>query len=202
MAFQSVPVTAEIVITYTGQGSTMVNVLAALLPGGYSLADVVNLAANVDDEVGDSWRPIQTDEVTYVNTVVRGLEFINDVEATNNGRAGLGGIAGPGPPGNVTFAVKKSSGFTGRSARGRVYWIGMPRASLGTNRNLLEPAAVTEIVLAVETMRARILTAGWTPVIISRFSGGVERETGVTFNWLGSAAVDDEVDSQRRRLLS
>jgi len=201
MAFQSVPQTAEIVVRYTGQGSNMVNVMAARLVGGYSLSDVELLAGAVDAVVGLQWLAIQTDEVTYVQTNVRGLELINDVEAVNDDNTGPGALTAVGLPGNATVAIKKQSGLTGRSARGRLYWIGLTNLNLQVDKNKLDAVAVNAIEFALEATRTAILGVGWTPVIVSRFLDGVLRPTGATFNWINTEAVNFDVDSQRRRLL-
>lgn len=202
MVFQPLPDTAEIVIKYTGFGSNMFNVLAAHKAGGYDLADLESLAAAVDALVAADWLEIQTEDVSYVSTTVRGLASENDLEATDVTSAGPGEVVDIGMSGNVTFAIKKASGFTGRSARGRLYWIGMSRGQLSANKNRVDATAVAAIVAACELMRGGIVTEGWTPVIVSRWANGVKRApTGEVFPWNSSVAVDDEVDSQRGRLL-
>ena len=201
MAFQAVPDAAEAVITYTQNDSVMKTVLHAFKPGGYNLADLTVLASAVDLAVAASFLPIQTVEVGYNFTTVRGLAFENDQEVVDATSAGLGGVAGPGLPSSVTFSIKKSSGLTGRSARGRLYWIGLLATNLAPNENQLDVAAQVAAVAAVDAMRAAIGATVWTPAIVSRFSGGVPRTTGVTFTWTTTTSVNTNVDSQRRRLL-
>jgi hypothetical protein len=200
MAFQKVQESAEIVIAYTGSGSNMVNVVGAHKVGGYVLADLTSMAAAVDAMVTLEWLPIQTNDVTYVSTTVRGLDKENDLEAVDATGTAAGGDIEKGEPGNVTIAIKKASGFTGRSARGRLYWIGMISSALGTDLNIVDPTPLAEIVAAVDDLRLTIIAEGWLPVIISRFAGGVKRTDGAVFSWLTSTAVGNTVDSQRRRL--
>ena len=200
MAFQSVPQTAEIVIKYEGNQVDSVNVLQAKLTGGYSLTDLEDLADAVDASIVADWLPIQTQDQAYISTTVRGLEFINDQETINTDGAGAGGNAVKGLPGSVTFSVKKSSGLTGRSARGRMYWIGIPSDKLAGNENQVLSAHVVEIRDAVEDMRLAIAATSWDPVIVSRFLDGSPRATGAVFNWIATVAVNENVDSQRRRL--
>ncbi len=203
MVFQPVTDTAEIVIKYNGYGSDMVNVLAAAKSGGYDLADLTALAAAVDALVAADWLEIQTEDVAYVSTTVRGLANQNDFEVVNSDTAGAGELVEIGMSGNVTVSIKKESGFTGRSARGRIYWIGMVRSQLSANKNRVDGTALALIETKLELMRTGIVTAGWTPVIISRFSEGVQRTpVALTFPWISSTAINDEVDSQRRRLLN
>lgn len=200
MAFQSVPQTAEIVISYEGNQITSNNVLQAKKTGGYNLSDLEELAAAVDASIVADWLPLQTLDQDYISTTVRGLEFANDQETVNNDGTGPGTIADAGLPGNVTFSVKKSSGLTGRTARGRMYWIGIPDTKLAANENRLTSTYVGEVEDAVEAMRAAIDATTWFPVIVSRFLDGQPRATGAVFPWIATVAVNENIDSQRRRL--
>jgi hypothetical protein len=201
MAFQAVPDTVEIVVEYTQNGSTMNNVMHAEKVGGYGLVPIQTLAAAVDAAVAASWLPIQTVEAFYTRTTVRGLAVENDIEWTNSVSSGVGGSATAGLPGNVTLSVKKFSALTGRSARGRMYWIGLTGAMLSPNENVLNAADVVAIETAIEAVRLAIQASPFLPVIVSRFTAGAARPVGVTFDWLGSIAVDLNVDSMRTRLL-
>ena len=201
IAFQAVPDTAECVVEFLGNTVVSKNVFHAEKPGGYDLADLTILAGVVDTAVGAAWLGQMSQDVSYIQTLVRGLAFENDQEVTSNSSAGPGSIVGGVLPGNVTYAVKKSSGKTGRSARGRLYWIGLTVNQLGPNENLLTQAASDDIVANVESMRGSIAASIWNAVIVSRFQDNVKRPFGVTFPWIGSSAVDLEVDSMRPRLL-
>lgn len=200
MAFQSVPQTAEIVIRYEANQVTSNNVLQAKLTGGYNLTDLEALADAVDAAVVSDWLALQTQDTDYISTTVRGLEFINDKETVNNDGTGAGTVTVSGLPGNVTFSVKKSSGLTGRSARGRLYWIGIPENKLAPNENQLDSTYAGQVEDAVDAMRAAISATDWEAVIVSRFLDGVARTTGATFAWIASVAVNENIDSQRRRL--
>jgi len=200
MAFQPVPNTADIVITYLQNSVQMNNVLQAFLSTQYTLADLQLLADAVDVAVAASWLPIQTLDTNYIRTTVRGLEFENDQEAFADANAGLGANVSPGLPNQVTFVIKKQSGLTGRNARGRVYWIGLPSANLQVDENKLTIGAADQVEAAVDAMRAAISATIWQAVIVSRFKDKVKRATGVVFNWVSSDAVDIDVDTQRPRL--
>lgn len=201
MAFQKVTQTADIIITYLANSVLMQNVLNAFLATPYDLADLQALADAVDAEVAASWLPIQSLDCSYIRTTVRGLEFENDQEATADLNAGPGGNVAEGLPNQVTFSIKKQSGLTGRSARGRLYWIGIPNNDLQLDENKLKIPEADAIEAAVDSMRAAITATDWQAVIVSRFTGGVQRAAGVVFNWVGSDAVNINIDTQRRRLL-
>ncbi len=201
MAFQAVPDAAEIVIEWSGNSKITKNVLAAVKPGGYNLADLTVLADLVDLNIGVSWLAEATNEINYVQTIVRGLAFENDQEVIVNTTAGPGELVSEALPGNVTFSIKKTSGLTGRSARGRIYIIGLADSQLAPNENQLTQAVVDALVFNVESMRGSISGSVWTAAIVSRFSNGLKRDPGTVFTWTGSSAVNNNIDSQRRRLI-
>lgn len=202
MAFQPVVDTAEIDIIYTEHGETLQSVFYGELPGGYILSDLQALAAGVDAQVQGTWKAQQVIEAAYIRTEVRGLAVQNDLIASDNTNAGVGVLLTGALPNNVTLAVKKESGLTGRSARGRCYWIGGAMSGLKTtNENEWSTAYVANIVSAVDSIRNAINAVGlWQAVLVSRFTAGAPRTTGLTFPWISSVAVDEAVDSQRGRL--
>jgi len=202
MAFQSVPDTVEIDIIYTMNSVPAQNTFYAELVGGYVLANLVALAAGIDGQVQGTWKAQQVSEAVYLRTEVRGLAVENDITASDNTNTGAGGFVGAPMPNNVTLSVKKESGLTGRSARGRNYWIGIPHNQLTpADENLLEAVYVTAVEAAVDSIRTQInALAGWVPVLVSRFAGGSLRTTGVTFPWISTTCVDARIDTQRGRL--
>lgn len=203
MAFQRVPNTAEVAVIYTLNGIVCQNVFYGEFAGGYSLLDLQVLAGAVDAAVGVGWLPDQPAEATYLRCEVRGLDTEFDLFTTDNTSTGVGTDVIPSLPNNVTFSIKKISGLTGRSARGRSYWIGIPRDKLkGTDENELTTAYTALIVANIELIRTTIAAAaGWAAVLVSRVSNGVPRTpTAITFPWVGTVAVDERIDTQRPRL--
>ena len=202
MGFQKVVDTAEINFIFTYHGEIVQNVYYAERPGGYEIGDITSLANHMDLQVGVTWLAEMPLEVSYLRTEVLGLAVENDLLVTDSDNAGPGEDLSPGLPGNVTFSIKKVSGFTGRSARGRTFWIGIPTDKLQTtDENRLTSAYVDAIVANVNVIRAQIpIVTGWQAVLVSRFAGGAKRTEGKTFPWTGSLAVDDVVDTHRNRL--
>ncbi len=202
MPFQAVVDTVEIDIIYTQHAQILQNVFYAKLPGGYVLADLEALAVGIDAQVQGTWKTQQVIEAFYDRVEVRGLAEENDLIATNNTNAGVGGNVNGALPNNVTLSIKKESGRTGRSARGRTYWIGCPQDKLkASDENMFQAAYVTSVTTAVDTIRQQIPSIGlWEAVLVSRFSGGLPRAFGLTFPWVSSVAVNDVVDTQRGRL--
>lgn len=202
MVFQPVVDTAEIDIIYSMNGVPVQNTFYAELPNGYVLSDLENLADGIDSQVQGTWKSQQVAEALYVRTEVRGLALENDLVVTDNTNAGPGVFVGAPVPNNVTISIKKVSPFTGRSARGRCFWIGIPHNQLTpANENVLEALYLADVVTAVDSIRVQINTlALWSPVLVSRFTGGLKRAAGKTFPWINSVSVDNVIDSHRGRL--
>lgn len=200
MPFQRVPETA-IVETLYSQGNKIIEMtFYSRFVGGYSQGDIDTLAFNADNRVGLSFLPIQTAEVAYLRTEVRGLDQINDLFGVNSTEADIGANVSGGLPNQVTYAVQRNAGLTGRSSRGRVYWIGLAVDDLADDENFLVPVEAVSIVGAIDNMRGSLELNGWAAVIVSRVTGGVPRDPAVTFNWENTVGSDERVDTLRGRL--
>nr|CRY95242.1 hypothetical protein [uncultured prokaryote] len=201
MAFQSVPNCAEAVIRGVVNTIPVVNVLNFTKVGGsYNQTDIDALAAVIDAWFADSIMGHTSNQVQYVETVVRGLENLNDYEAQNNDETTFGAVTAAPMPGQVTWVVKHLSGLTGRSARGRTYIWGIPVTSLQADENLISLAAAEDFVEGFDELPPLVAAAGWAHVIVSRFTGNAPRPTGIFFPVVSYAYTDLRLDTQRRRL--
>lgn len=202
MAFQPVIDTVAIEVNYTQGGEPLQNNFYAKLPGGYTLSDLNDLAAQIGATINAFFLPLQVIEAFFARVVVRGLAVPNDLIATNIAFAGAGANTNGALPNNVTLSVKKESGLTGRSARGRIYWIGIGKDNLQTaDENILNTGYVTSVVTAVDKVRIDIAAVGlWEPVLVSRFADGLARDPTITFPWNSTTNVDIIVDTQRGRM--
>jgi hypothetical protein len=179
----------------------MQNNFHAVLEGGYAESDLDDLATAVGAVVDTVWKPLWAEDVNFLYVEVTGLDDETDLHILDNTYAGGGEVTGGFTlPDNVTKAITLRSGFTGRSARGRVFWIGAKAADLSGDENIFTTAALNAWVSAVDDVRAAILVANWTPVIVSRFHNGSKRETGVTQAWTNTGYYDSSVDARRDRL--
>ncbi len=202
MAFQRVPNSAEIAHTFMQQNKITQNTYYAQFAGAYSQSDIQTLADEVDNVFALNFVTEMCSDVIYVRTDVRGLDTENDLEATQNAGTGPGTHIGDSLPNQVTFSIKKSSGLTGRSARGRTYWCGIPSNERDVaNENFLESVYAAAIVNDVDFIRLTIDTIpGWSAVLVSRFANKVARVEGVTFPWATTSNVDLRLDTNRGRL--
>ncbi len=200
MAFQSVPETFELIVQYVCNNVQMVNTFYASKSGGYNSSDL----SDACEVMFDLWEGEMLPQfpVAYILTSVaaRGLEDENDIEALYN-PTDVGGSVGSNPtPNNVAFVVSRRSGLTGRSARGRVYLGPLPQANLQTDENFYSATQAALMVDGLNTIKVNLAVIGLTEVIVSRYSDGVKRATGVTFAVSEYAFTDLRVDSRRDRL--
>lgn len=117
-------------------------------------------------------------------------------------------------PDNVAFALRKVTGRTGRSYRGRIFHFGMPTVALSDPGHLLD-AAVTDIQAAYNNFFVDMasMEAGRQHVVVSRYSGmenvivdgrytrrPIPRASGIFTDVVSISSKDNVLDSQRRRL--
>lgn len=104
----------------------------------------------------------------------------------------------PSEPNNVCICVSFRSAARGRSSRGRNYVSGLGVSDVTGNefdQNLLDNLVDGYSFLISDPID---LTTDW--VIISRFTGGSPRTEGYIYQVQSVVAVDNTIDSQRRRL--
>ena len=199
MAFQSVPNTVEIIAEYAAAGQQIINTFYGHMDTPYSIGDIEALANAVDTAIATYVLPTLTTNVSYIATHVRGLNSAIDLEADANAGAGLGTATGASQANNVTLAVKRSSGFTGRGARGRVYWPTVPSNVVGDGGRV-SSTFQTAVLAALDAIDEAVIASGFVPVIVHRVSAGVPLVPAVVFTVLEWVVVNAVTDSMRRRL--
>jgi hypothetical protein len=198
MAFQRVPDAVEIIVKGVMVGQEIVNTFYATM-AGYALADLETLAAALDTWVHETWAPLMPLNWAYQNVTVRGLNAAVDVEAVGDTNTGDVGNMGVCTANNIAIAIKRSSGFTGRAARGRIYVpIGISGIATGTNNVSVGLAGY--LVDALDAMDDIISANGFLPVIVHRVSAGVPLATAVVYTLVEWVVVNNVLDSMRRRL--
>jgi hypothetical protein len=200
MPFQSVPETAEAVINGEISGQTIANVVGARRVGGYNQTNLDQLASAVNIWVGNFYLPLVANSVNYVQTHVRGLESIIDLESIDATSAGPGTAAGTGNPANASFVITLRTGHTGRSARGRFYMWPFGGSALQTSQTVTTTYAAAAAAALTQLM-TDISSAGWVPVIISRRSLNARRPVGITTTIISATARNVDLDSMKHRLL-
>jgi len=200
MAFQPVPKGAVASIQYTCNGNPMANVLNFEKTGAsYNQSDIDNLALAVAAWALGEYFPLLNVATTGLQVVVRGLAAINDYAATEDLTSGAGTGSGNPVSNQVAYVVKFLSGLTGRSARGRFYTGGFGVSALDTNERFVTTTFRDFIVGAMEELPDAVGAAGWTHCILSRYTGGVKRASGVLFPVTNYTVTDLKTDTVRRR---
>jgi len=201
MPFQSVPDTAIIEVRATNNGIPVENTFYAKFPSQPTAEELEELALNVGTVITEEWLPALPASWVGVEVYAKGLTDIVDNQGSSAIIAGdLGTAAGAPLPNNVTFAVRRTSGLTGRSSRGRIYWMGLVAGHLDANENFITSTVANAFAALCDEVTLAIASSGATEVIVSRYSEGVLREFGVTFPVVGYSWSDLRVDTQRGRL--
>jgi len=200
MAFQPVPNTAQVEMVYDLFGSKVENVYHVRGSGGWTIAELQSLANVFNTWDNDVLKLMRGASACLDRIVARDLtaEIAPGVEVNAHiDPCGSGG--GETQPGNVTVAVKWTTGLVGRSARGRTYHIGLTETM--TVGNALVPTIAANLITAYTSLITRIQGAdpNWQLVVVSRYSNNVRRAQGEVFDII-ACDVDLNLDSQRRRL--
>lgn len=202
MAFQSCPGIAELVFHFTSVSCPMANVLHFYKTGGsYTPTDIDVLATAGDDWAAASYLPLIHEGVTYLDATARGLENEIDSSSVDSGGTGPGTATGFALVNSNTFCATLRTGFTGKSARGRFY-------AMPTVEDSLENAAqftstyTAGVVAALLDLKTTLAADGWNMCVLSRVSGGVKRSTGIATLVTTVEARNNDVDSQRGRLIA
>jgi len=201
MPFVPVPATVKVSWFYTYNGQPCMNRLyvstPATLPDQATCQVIANAAA--------SWWTGNCQALVPATCALRLVEAISVAEqngpsATFSAGLPASGTNGqPSMPGNVTLAVSLRTGLTGRSARGRWFWVGIGEGQVLDNNVAAGPAA--SITAALDSLISTITGLSSFPVVVSFISNGVPRVGGpVKFIINDAILVDTVVDSQRGRL--
>lgn len=157
------------------------------------------LAGKIDDWMNDSMLPILGTQYNYVRTTVTGLTFEEDLFAEITLSAGAGAAPGDPLPNNAAFCVKRSSGLTGRSARGRVYIGGLTTSMMDSTNTVLSTFS-DGLVDALNLLCDPAFATDWQHVVWSYSHDGAPRGTAFPYGLDQYVAVNLILDSQRRRL--
>lgn len=205
MAYQRVPETVAIVYVMDLNSHEYGYRFYAKKSGGYDQAALTALATTMDAAGGGQFAGIQSAGDAYLRTEIIGLDAENDLSASNNNNAVIGSIGYYPLPMNVAFCITQRSGYSGRSARGRFYFAGIPRSfrqDIVNQTDLLYSVYADAILAVVDGIRSAIQGLGiWDPVLVSRYHDGAKRDEAVLFPWLTSEYRTLKLASQRRRLV-
>lgn len=199
MTYQIVPNCAEVSVIGTLDGQQCVNTYFYEHAAGWGLGELQALASAIDSVVASNQLIICSANYEYLRTEARDLRSPVGFIATEDAGAGVGSKGGAPVPNNVAISVKRSSGLTGRSARGRVYF------PVTTDGNMSAPNVISDVfhdaVLGLLNSFDTIAdSVDWTAVIVSRIGVGTSPVLAVVYTLAEWVIVNNVVDSMRRRL--
>lgn len=200
MAFIPVPNVSQVTLKMSYFSQTIVNTLYFLKSGGFSGTDLADLANAAAQWWGDNMVSALSTDITLFAAEARDI-------STESGPVSEffpvtpipGTVASPGLPGNVAWTIQFKTGFAGRSFRGRNYISGI--AETGASGNQIALSIAADIVAAYVVLNSDLNTVlAVQHVVVSRFTGGAPRTTGIATAVETYGYFDLFLDSQRRRL--
>lgn len=201
MGFVPVPNTVQVEVVYELDSQVVENVLYFEMTSAPTLTEVNALLDEIRAAIVDQLLPLLHNSiqlVRLVGTLLTEIDSFGSILTVVPAVPG-GNSTSTSLPNNATFAVQFATALRGRSFRGRNYVPGIPATARGTP-NLLTSAFRDDILDAYQTICQAPASDGWTHVVVSRSSGGVDRAEGVTTPVTAYTAADLTLDSQRRRL--
>jgi len=191
--------TARIIMSYTQAGQQVANQFYAQFPTQPDKDDLSALALVLKNWYLDFQQPLQTVSVSLVRIELTDITEEAGEQVTYTAGLPLSGDeSATSLPNSVTVSVKLTTGFSGRSKRGRQYWIGLVGAQMA-DPNHITGGMVTSLQTAYSALIDAISDAGWKMVVASFVSGGAPRLTAELTEII-SSSVNSTIDNQRRRL--
>lgn len=200
MGFQPVPNTVSAEFVHWNGESYSENVLHFKFTAQPGIADMEDLASDLR-----AWYAAGPNMYKPANIFLSKI-IVKDLSAQNApGIEYTAGLPLPGQEGtyhslpmNATCAVKVLTGMRGRSYRGRIYHIGLCQEQVIGDK--LSAPVMTNLTNAYASLLTAITSVDAAWVVVSRWSGGLPRATGITTQ-VTAVQIDQVVDSQRRRLM-
>jgi hypothetical protein len=198
--FIPVPFTLKIELRYTCFGQKIENVVYFSRVTQWTEEDAQAMGAGLvnwfDTNMAGVMPPALSLNAVRMTNMESASAFAMDY---TTGLPIAGEAESPPLPMNVTASIKLSTAGRGRSYTGRSYWPVM--LSNYVTGNTLTPVARTNIKNAWEALRvlSPAGTFGANLSVVSFTTNGALRTEGITTN-VTAVSVDENVDSQRRRL--
>lgn len=205
MPFVPVALTAEVELRFLLANQRCENTLYFRKETSWTATDLNNLGLNVIAWWLTNMAPNISTEVELREAYCTSLASATAPAATvPAGTGDAGTFAGAADANNVSLAISFRTDVRGRSARGRNYVIGLPKTEVVQSQ--INGSLVDDIVAAYDVLRTAPPVPADDWVVVSRFSGvdgeghPIPRAAGVVNIITAVLAVDNTVDSQRRRL--
>jgi hypothetical protein len=199
--FIPVPNTSQVELIYSAGAYSLENVLHVHKGSPYSLADLQAQRAVFDTWDNTYWKLGRPSFVSLARIHSKALDTdtapfedysLSSPRAGSNG----GGFMTLAP----TFAVKLTSGFSGRSARGRIYVPGLTESMMADGYGNVTSGQANNWVSYVNSLITALTAAGYTLCITSYRHDKTWRTEGVNYDVTAVSYTDLHADVQRRRM--
>jgi hypothetical protein len=197
MAFQPVPNTIIVELRGTTFSEACENTFYYSYVDTPDESDLETLLDALEAVAISHFKPYLPDSVIMTELYARDLHSEVAAQALIGITGGQGSATGEGMPSFNSLAISRRSGQTGRSARGRIYWLGLSESQVQGQTVLSTPRA--GMLAAPIAFDAAAQGLGYTPVIVSRYHNNVKRAEGVTYEIQGWSLTDFGVDTRRSR---
>lgn len=205
MAFVPVADTAKVALLFTQYNQKLVNTLWFHRTGGWDAASLTSLCTAINSWVVAEMLSSMNNTVTYngseaVDMTAEGQEGAFVPVTSGN----VGTKSGDGLPSNVTAAIAFKTGFTGRSNRGRNFFIGLDPDQVAGDS--LTPASIPFLTGIYDALASYLTGLAAEHVVASLYHGidgdgkPIPRAAGI-IHAVTSYFVDSALDSMRRRLI-
>jgi len=199
MPFAPVANVAEVAVEMMLDGQTCINTFHFLhQSGAISIFDITNLAQAVDNLWDGDIMINLSEQVQQIQVRCRDLTSEFGVASSSSVHQNNGSITGNCAANNVSFAIKRVTGLSGRGNRGRVYVVGIPESKI--TANTIDSTWAGDLVAAFAGFKDDLTALDWVEVLVH------SQVNGVPLNPRTATAVEDYAvanlvaDSQRRRL--
>lgn len=197
-AFIPVPDTARVRMVYSSNGSEVMNVFHWKGSAPLSSADLLGLVTAVNTAWAANLKPRQINTCKLLFIEATALDAPSAPQVTLSVNV-AGTASGSAAPNNVTFAAKFATGMTGRSHRGRMFFVGLNQA--GTTGDQLDPTTAAAEIAAIQAFFVAVNVAvGYAHVVVSYCQDKLWLTTGAAYDVISYLLTDTNLDSQRRRL--
>jgi hypothetical protein len=164
----------------------------------FSTTDQEALADLVDAATTSVLKPRMSSEISYYRVTVYDMRTETGAIVVNNDGNGACAISNPPAYINSACVLTLYTANRGRSGRGRLYFGGF---SVGDTENGHWKAQIrTDCEGFYDTLNTAALAAGWTPVVVSRYTAGGPRPSGLAQPVTEWSVRSLLMGTQRRRI--
>jgi len=192
---------AQIELRYTWDTEEVENILYFLYSGsGIDAANLEDLTYRIYQWYVDDLMPLQSNLLVLREVYGIQLAGPGSVTATTSPPGNSPGLqTGEALPFNSTVAISFRTGLSGRSYRGRNYVLGLIESYQVAS--IMQPTPLASFVAAYNDIPTFLTgPSGWSWCVYSRYAGGLPRAEGLATVVTDAVAVNNVLDSQRRRL--